>query len=172
MIKSFMFVKFNVNSKVYEFEGDRNKLLDEGGDLYDFINEIGFENADEYLTRYYSDIIDAKWWETCSKFISRVGPDHPYTKEAIYTIALKLALSNLRKYSDDLYLDDEESKLCSPCYEIGSLYKEIINNVSENIRVIANALISNEINNLKYKNEMKEQNSVIKDKTGCIIIND
>ncbi len=150
MIKNFMSVKFNVNSKVYEFDGDRNELLSEGGDLYDFINTLGFDIVKESLIKYDSDIIDAKWWETCSEFISRVGPGHPYTKEAIYTVALKLSLSNLRKYSDNLYLDSEESKLMSLCNELGQMYNEIINKVAGNIKDITNVLINNEIDNLKY----------------------
>jgi len=172
MIKNFMSVKFNINYEIHEFEGDRNELLSEGGDLYDFINEVGFKNANEYLTKYDSDLKDAKWFETCSEFINRVGPDHPYTKEAIYTISLKLALNNLRIYSNELYLDDEESKLMSLCNEVGQIYGEIINKVSENIRDISNVLITNEIENLKYKNKVREWNAAFEDETGCIVLND
>ena len=145
-LKNNMFVKFNINGNIVIFAGERNDLLKEGGELYEFIDKVGFDVAKKSVVDYNSFINGAEWWETTVGFINRVGIDNPETREIIKRISLK--------YASGTYLNDEE-------HDIFSRYFSVIDYMSNKLSSVAELL---------FRAALKKQNLTKDDE--CVVLED
>ncbi len=142
-----MTVKFVVDEKTIEFNGDRDDLLIEGGKVNYFIENMGgFNKAAKNVVEYWSRLEGSKWWETSSEFIFRSGLDHPYSREIIKKISLKKA--------SNIPLNSEEEK-------VYSRYSNVINHISINVEGMCNDIINREVKKLKEEEKIENTDNEV-----------